>query len=105
MCCVEVPKKVGGLGWPRCGASVGHDVLTGQVFFQFKDKDVIVAVLVSVADLHVPHPKVRVALADGPVAVAATVVFNDGDVAGFTSWSTLVVGLERVFHLVKNDVN
>ena len=87
------------------GASVGHDVLAGQVFFQFKDEDVIVAVLVSVANLHVPHPKVRVALTDGPVAVAATVVFDDGDVAGFTSWSTLVVGLERVVLLVNHDVD
>ena len=89
----------------RDRAAVGHDVLARQVFFQFKDVDVIVAVLVGISNFHIPHPKVRVALTDGPVAVAAAIVLNDGDVAWFTSWCTLVVGLERVVLLVNHDVD
>ena len=45
------------------------------------------------------------ALANAPISVVATAVFDDGDVAGFTSRSALVVGLERVVLLVDDDVN
>ena len=45
------------------------------------------------------------ALANGPISVVATAVFDDGDVAGFTSWSALVVGFERIVLLINDDVN
>ena len=70
-----------------------------------KHEDVVVSVLVGVADGHVPHPKVSKPLADGPITVVATAVLNDGDVAGFTSRCALVIGLERVVLLIDDDVN
>ena len=79
--------------------------MSGDVLFKFQDIDVVVTVLVGVADGHVPDPKVSETSTDGPVSVVASVVFDDGDVTGFACWQVLVVGLERVVLLVNDDVN
>ena len=92
------------LGGTGDGAAVTDDVLASDVGFQFKDVNVVVAVLVGVTDGHVPHPEVGETLADGPVLVVAAIVFNDGQVAGFTGRCTCVVGLERVVLLVNRNV-
>ena len=93
------------LGCGGDGATIGDDVLSGDVLFQFENVDVIVAVLVSIADGHVPHPEVSETGADGPFSVVASCVFNDGDVAGFAGRCACVVGLERVVLLVDDNVN
>ena len=91
-----------------CGgdrASIGDDVLSSDVLFQFQNEDVIVAVLVSISNGHVPDPKVSETGPNGPISVVAPSVFNDGDVAGFASRRACVVGLERVVLLVNDNVN
>ena len=79
--------------------------MPGEVFFQFQHIDVVVSVLIGIANGQIPHPKVSKALSDGPIAVSTTVIFEDGDVAGFTGRSALVIGLERVVLLINDDVN
>ena len=68
----------------RDGASVRDDVLASDVLFQFEHVDVVVTVLVRIANSHVPHPKVGKPGSDGPISVVTSVVFDDGDVTGFT---------------------
>ena len=86
------------------GASVIHNILAGEVFLQFKDEDVVVAVLIGVADGHVPYPKVREALANRPIFVVAAVVLDDGDVAWLSCGGALVVLFEGVVFLVNDNV-
>ena len=97
-------------GWYAVGgggdwASVGDHALRGDVSEQVEHVDVIVSVLVCIADGHVPHPKVGKPLADVPVPVVATAVFDDGHVTWLASGCALVVGLEGVVLLVDDDVN
>ena len=91
-----------------CGGdrtSIGDDVLSSEVLFQFQNEDVIVSVLVSISHGHVPNPKVSETGPNGPISVVASIVLNDGDVARFTGRCTCVVGFERVVLLIDDDVN
>ena len=92
------------MGGARDRASVGYDVLARQILFQFKNKDVVIAVLVCIANGEVPNPEVSKALTDREILVVASTVLDDSNVARLSSGGALIVGLERVVLLIDDNV-
>ena len=85
-------------------STVGHDTLGGKIAEQVKNVDIVVSVLVCIANGEVPSPEVSESFANAPCFLAASAVFDDGDVPRLSSRVTGIIGPEWIVALENHDV-